>query len=115
MATVPETQTLLDELFNLSIHTHAELRVWMKSSSEVIKLRGQQLALLRGLLDEAEADEPNGLVYGKLEGMIQQIDAQTRLLGEITKDVRALRVSGKMLAEQALQFRVLAEEAGYDG
>ena len=113
MATVPETQTLIDELTAPSHHTNAQLKTWMKATARIITKQGQQIALLRGQLQEAEDAEPTELVRGKMESLIQQLDAQQRILGNIAKEGRSLRISRQALAEIRIEFNVLAADAGY--
>ena len=55
------------------------------------------------------------MVHAKLEAVIQQVNAQTRLLERIASDVRDVRTSLRSLDEQGAALRALAEEAGYDG
>ena len=64
MATVPETQALIDELATPSHHTNTQLDTWMRATAKIITKQGQQVALLRGQLQEAEGAEPDGLVKG---------------------------------------------------
>ena len=110
MAKAKETQALLDELANHSIHTHKQLATWLKASAEVLTLRGQQVALVRGLLQASELAEPDPVVAGKLEGLIQQLDAQTRILGNIGAESRGLLTSEKILETQVAELRELTRE-----
>ena len=113
MANVSETQAFIDELAAPSLHTNAALRTWMKASATVVRERGQQIALLRGMIQEAEGEEPNVEVAGKMEGLIQQLDAQARILGNIAREGRGIRTSLGLFAGQVTEFRALASAAGY--
>ena len=113
MAPATETQTLIDELAAPSLHPHAQLRVWMKATARIITKQGQQIALLRGQLQEAEDAEPDGLVRGKMESLIQQLDAQQRILGNIAREGRALRSSRETLDVARAELNTLAADAGY--
>lgn len=115
MATVIETQDLLDELAGMTLCSRADLKAWTKQTAVIVKNYGQQLALLRGLIHDSEGEEPNAVVHAKLEAVIQQVNAQTRLLERIASDVRDVRTSLRSLDEQGAALRALAEEAGYDG
>lgn len=111
---VQETQDLLDELHGPTFCSTDTLCSWMTDTTELVKTFGQQLALLRGLVHQAEDEEPTMAVRGKMEAIIQQVDAQTRILGNITKEARALRISRRSLHEQHGEFLELAAEAGYE-
>ena len=89
-------------------------RTWIKATAVVVRTFGQELALLRGLLHEAEDGEPTNVVRGKMEALIQQVDAQTRILESISKEARSLRVSRRILAEQREELLQLAADAGYE-
>jgi len=115
MATVTETQDLLDELTNLTLCSRVDLKAWTKQTAVIVKNHGQQLALLRGLIHDSEDEEPDAVVRGKLEAVIQQVLAQTRLLERIASDVRDVRTSLRSLDEQDAALRTLAVKAGYDG
>lgn len=113
MSTVPETQDFINELAAPSHHTNAQLGTWTRASAKVVTQQGQQLALLRGQLQEAEGQEPDAAIGGKMETLVQQIDAQVRILGNIAREGRALRTSRKLMAEQVKELRTLAAAAGY--
>jgi len=115
MATITETQDLLDELTGMTLCSHEELNVWTKETAQIVRKHGQQLALLRGLLHGAEDEEPTTEVRGKMESLLQQINAQARLLDRISSDVRDVRTSVRNLADRDGELRALAIEAGYDG
>ena len=115
MATVTETQDLLDELTAMTLCSRAELNAWTKETAVIVKCHGQQLALLRGLVHAAEGEEPTTEVRGKMEAVLQQVNAQVRLLERIASDVRDVRTSVRSLDHQDGELRALAEEAGYDG
>ena len=50
-----------------------------------------------------------------MESLLQQINAQARLLDRISSDVRDVRTSVRNLADRDGELRALAIEAGYDG
>lgn len=114
MPQAPETEALLRELCGPTLCSEEELQTWIKATAVVVRTFGQELALLRGLLHDAEDEEPTTEVRGKMEALIQQIDAQTRILGIIAVEARSLRASRRLLAEQLKDFRELAKGAGYD-
>jgi len=109
MDAVPETRALIDELCGPTLCSEDELRAWMKGTTALVKTFGQHLALLRGMAHEAEVEERTTEVRGKMEGVIQQIDAQARIIGNIAKESRSLRVSLLLLHEQVAE---LAKETG---
>jgi len=111
---VQGTQDLIDELCAPSLCSEMEIGNWMRDTTELVKTFGQQLALLRGLVHGADAEEMNEVVRGKMEVIIQQVDAQTRILGNVAKEARALRVSRRSLQEQRDELVVLAVAAGYE-
>ena len=111
---VQETQDLLEELYEPTLCSASSLCSWMRDTTELVKTFGQQLALLRGLVHSADAEEPNPVVRGKMEAIIQQVDAQTRILGNITKEARSLRISRRSLLDQHAELLELAVEAGYE-
>ncbi len=113
MATADETQELLDELAAMSLCSPEDVRVWLKETSRVGGALGQQLARLRSLVDEAEDAEPNEQVAARMETIIQQLGAQTRIVGNIQKEARFLRTSMRSLAARTAEMRALAVEAGY--
>jgi len=115
MATVTETQDLLDELAGRTLCSRDHLKEWTKQTAVIVKCHGQQLALLRGLVHDAENEEPDAVVRGKMEAILQQVNAQVRLLERIASDVRDVRTSLRSLDEQGAALRALAVEAGYDG
>ena len=108
-----ETQDLLDELCGPTLCSEQELGTWMNDTTELVKTFGQQLALLRGLVHQAEDEEPTTVIRGKMEAIIQQIDAQTRILGNVAKEARSLRVSRRSLQDQLVELLALADAAGY--
>ena len=113
MATVSETQAFINELDTPSHHTKVQLKTWMKASAKVVRLQGQQIALLHGQLQEAIEVEPDDVIAGKMETLEQQVLAQGRILGNIAKEGRNLRTSRKLLAELVVELRALAKTAGY--
>ncbi len=113
MPTVPETQAFLTELKTPSVHTNVRLKKWLKTSATVVKLRGQQIALVRGLLQEAEGEEPSEVMVGKMETLMQQVDAQARILDNIARELRDLRGSLKDAQGLVGELRGLAQDAGY--
>jgi len=115
MATVTETQDLLDELAGMTLCSRVDLKAWTKQTAVIVKNYGQQLALLRGLIHDSEDEEPNAVVRAKLEAVIQQVLGQIRLLERIASDVRDVRASIRNLDERDAELRALAVEAGYDG
>jgi hypothetical protein len=115
MATVTETQDLLDELAGMTLCSRDDLKIWTKQTAVIVKGYGQQLALLRGLVHDAEDEEPTTEVRGKMEAVVQQVNAQVRLLDRIASDVRDVRTSLRSLDRQGAELRALAVEAGYDG
>ena len=115
MATITETQDLLDELTNLTICSRDEIHTWTKQTAVIVKLHGQQLALLRGLIHDAENDEPTTMVRGKMESLLQQVRAQIKLLERIATDARSVSLSLRNLDDRDMELRTLATEAGYDG
>ncbi len=111
----PETQAFIDEMAAPSVHSAEALRAWSKACGRVIRDEGQQLAKMRGLLHEAERaeGEGDGLIRGKLETIIQQLDAQARIIGTIATEERLFRVSRRLLAEQMVELHELAAAVGY--
>ncbi len=114
MPKAPETQALIDEMESPSLHTGAELKEFGKGAATVVRLAGQQLALVRGLLQEAEESETDSAIRGHLETITQQLDAQNRILGHIAKETRSLRISRELLAGSLRDLHVIAGEAGYE-
>ena len=113
MAIVPETQNLINEFAAPSHHTKAQLRTWTKGSAKVVRLQGQQIALLRGQLQEAIEVEPDDVIAGKMETLEQQVLAQDRILSNMAKESRNLRTSRNLLDEIIVELNALAESAGY--
>ncbi len=113
MPKATETQKLIDELCAPTICQPIEVKGWIKDTTAIVGGFGQQLALVRGLVHDADDEEPTMEVRGKMEAIIQQIDAQTRIIGKIAQEVRSLRVSLRLLAEQVSELRDLADAAGY--
>ena len=114
MATVAETQDLLNELTGMTLCSRVDLKAWTKQTAVIVKGYGQQLAFLRGLIQDAEGEEPVTVIRGKMESLLQQVLAQTRLLERIATDVRDVRMSLRNLDERDAELRALAVEAGYD-
>lgn len=114
MANVTETQDLLDELAAMTLISPQNVRVWVKRTTRFVGAFGQQLALLRGLVHDAEDEELTTEVRGKMAAIIQQIDAETRIIGKISAEARSLRVSLEILGEQVAELRQLAGLAGYN-
>ncbi len=110
---IPETQALIDEWAKPSIHTEEELRAWAQATAKLIRQRGQQTALMRGLVQEAEEDEPDQVTRGKMESIVQQLDAQALVFDKIAREVRKLRGIREQLVVLREEFGGIAEDAGY--
>lgn len=108
-----ETQAFLDELANPTHHTPANLRAWIKASAKIIRKEGQQIALMKGLMEEVGAVEDDRAITGKVDTMTQQVDAQAKIVSEIARLARKLRVSRQDFGDLSQDLRTLAEAAGY--
>ncbi len=113
MATATETQDLLDELAARTLCSAEDSRAWLKATTRIAGALGQQIALLRSLLDEAEDAEPNEQVRARMETISQQLGAHARIVGNIQKEARSLRTSMRSLEDRGAEMRALAVEAGY--
>ena len=109
MAILQETQDLLDEMATPTIHQPTDLTTWMTTSAMQVKLYGQQIALLRGLIQVAEDVEPDEVVSGKFEALVQKFDAQARILGIIASNFRLLRGTIQDLKVQEAELKALAQ------
>ena len=108
-----ETQALLDEMGKPTHQTNAELRVWLKSAAKMLQAQGQQAAFLRGLIQEAENDEPDPVLAGRMSTLVQSYDAEARILGKIAAECRNLRITCDQEDEQEAELIALAVESGY--
>ncbi len=109
----PETQALLDELQTPTHHTPAALKIWMRASAQVARLQGQEVALLRGLLQESVGEEPSPVIVGKMETLANQFDAQARILDTMAREGGALRRSMKDAGGLVGELRAMAAADGY--
>ncbi len=108
-----ETQDLLDELATPTHHAGPALNTWVKATATIVRLRGQQIALLRGMIQEAEGTELDVPLLGKLETLVQVPDAQARILNNIAKELRSFQGTRRQMQELVAELNVLAVAAGY--
>ena len=107
------TQALINELASPSHHTATQFAAWMKATSKVLRLRGQQIALLRGLLQESEGQEPDVALVGKMETLAHKFDAQARILDRIAIECREFRGALRDADGLEGELKTLAAAAGY--
>ena len=110
MATVPETQAFINEMAEPSLHSDEQNNTWLKASAKFVRLESQQIALVRGLLQEVEIVDVSDL---PTEGLMQQVNAQRRIVGIIAENLRDMRGSQRILADQFAELCALAKNAGY--
>ncbi len=109
----PETIAFLQELKTPTHHTPAAMKAFSRGSAAILTKEGQQIALLRGLLDEVGENEDDANLAGKIETIIQQLDARARITSEITLRQRKLRGTTRDLVGYIQDFRAAAVAAGY--
>ena len=79
----------------------------------MLRLRGQQIALLRGLLQESEGQEPDAALVGKMETLAHKFDAQARILDRIAIECREFRGALRDADGLEGELKTLAAAAGY--
>jgi hypothetical protein len=113
MATVPETQALLDELEIPTICAKASLKATMKPFQEKANEMCQQLARTRMLLGLSEMEEPADTISAKFEHFDDQLRTGDRLMTEIHGKIREAGNHFKRMAQTEGEIQVLAGVEGY--
>ena len=108
-----ETQDFIDEIKTPSFYTHAQRKTIVKALSSALCDNGQQLAKLRGLLQDAEMTESDDSLRGRFEMLIQNLDALCRHNQKLADEGRRLHQTSKFLCEQYAEFKVDAAALGY--
>src|SRR5690242_20465499 len=113
MATVPETQALLDELKAPSIITAAQINAGVKNFAPGIGKVISEAGVLARLAQDSEIAEPDdGLraLYGEL---FQKIGAMRRIGGEMERDTRDIVACMREVADVVQRIRTAAAALGY--
>jgi hypothetical protein len=113
MATVPETQALIDEINAPTITTRAAVKVVMKPFQVECNKMSQQLSRHRMLLGESEMEEPAESITQQYEHYDDQIRTGDRLLTEIHRKIREASLHFKRMAQSEEELKTLAAAEGY--
>ena len=108
-----ETQNFIDEIERPSFYTHVQRKTMVTALSAALCDNGQQIAKLRGLLQDAEITEVDDSLRGRMEMLFQNLDALLRQNQKLADEARRLHQSSRFLAQQYADFKVEAVVLGY--
>ncbi len=108
-----ETQDFINEVETSSFYTHAQRVTMLKALSAALRENGQQLAKLRGLVQDAEMTEADDSLRGRYESFVQVLGAMQRQQEKIADEGRRLYRASEDLKRQYVEFRTEASASGY--
>ena len=108
-----ETQDFIDEIETPSFYRHSQRLTMLKALSRALGADGQQVAKLRGLLQDAEMAEADDSLRGRFEMLSQALGAMQRQQGKIAEEARRLHSTSRAIADQWVEFKAAAADVGY--